>query len=145
MRLILDTNVLLSAQLSPRGAPAKLLAAWEHKRFTLVISNELLAEPREVLARPFFRERLRRSDAELFAVTLHDLALCYPKPPPSGIARDAKDSFLLALAAASEASFLVTGDKGLLALKRHSVTRIVTPAAMLEWLKTPDAPLTETP
>ncbi|MGA9056499.1 MAG: putative toxin-antitoxin system toxin component, PIN family [Terriglobia bacterium] len=144
MRLILDTNVLLSAQLLPRGAPAKLLAAWEQKRFTLVISDELLAELREVLERPFFRARLRRSDAELFAATLHDLALCYPKPPPSGAARDAKDSFLLALAA-SKAAFLVTGDKGLLALKRHGATRIVTPAAMLEWLKAPDAPVTETP
>jgi predicted nucleic acid-binding protein len=40
MRLILDTNVLLSALLSPRGAPAKLLAAWEQKRFTLVISPQ---------------------------------------------------------------------------------------------------------
>ncbi|MGB7592912.1 MAG: hypothetical protein WBO19_16880 [Terriglobia bacterium] len=54
-------------------------------------------------------------------------------------------TFLLALAAASEAAFLVTGDKGLLALKRHGATRIVTPAAMLEWLKAPDAPVTETP
>ena len=55
MRLILDTNVLLSAQLSPRGASVKWLAAWEQKRFTLVISDELLAELREVLQRPFFR------------------------------------------------------------------------------------------
>jgi hypothetical protein len=145
MRLILDTNVLLSAQLSPRGAPAKLLAAWEQKRFTLVISDELLAELREVLQRPFLRARLRESDAELFAATLQDLALCYPKPPLSGAARDAKESFLLALAAVSEAAFLVTGDKALLALKRHGVTRIVTPTAMLEWLKTPEAPVTETP
>ena len=87
---------------------------------------------------------MRESDAELFAATLHDLALCYPKPLPSGTARHGKDSFLLALAA-SEAAFLVTGDKGLLALKRHGATRIVTPAAMLEWLKTPEAPATETP
>jgi predicted nucleic acid-binding protein len=52
MRLILDTNVLLSAQLSHRGAPAKLLAAWEQNRFTLVISDELLADPPIVLPRP---------------------------------------------------------------------------------------------
>jgi hypothetical protein len=145
MRVILDTNVLLSALLSPRGAPAKLLAAWEKKRFTLVISDELLAEFREVLRRPLFRARLRESDAELFAASLHDLALCYTKPPPSGAARDARDSFLLALAAVSDAAFLVTGDKGLLALRRHGATRIVTPAAMLECLKTPDARVTETP
>jgi hypothetical protein len=135
MRLILDTNVLLSALLSPRGAPAKLLAAWERKLFTLVISEELLAELRAVLRRPLFRARLRESDAELFVASLHDLALCYPNPPPSGAAPDAKDSFLLALAAASKADFLVTGDKPLLALKRHGTTRIVTPAFMVEYLK----------
>jgi hypothetical protein len=144
MRLILDTNVLLSALLSPRGAPAKLLAAWERQLFTLVISDELLAELRAVLRRPFFQARLRESDVELFIANLHDLALNYRKPPLSGLARDAKDSFLLALAAASEAHFLVTGDKPLLALRRHGGTRIVTPAAMVEFLKGPDAPVAGT-
>jgi hypothetical protein len=135
MRVILDTNILLSALLSPRGHPAKLLSAWERRLFTLVISDELVAELRSVLRRPFFRARLRESDAELFVASLHDLALCFPNPPPSGKAPDAKDSFLLALAAASEADFLVTGDKPLLALKQHGPTRIVTPAFMVEYLK----------
>ena len=58
MRVILDTNVLLSALLSSRGAPAKLLAAWERKLFTLVISDELLAELRAVLRRPFFQAKV---------------------------------------------------------------------------------------
>ena len=135
MRVILDTNVLLSALLSPRGAPAGLFAAWKRKLFTLVISDELLAELRLVLQRPFFRARLLESDAELFAASLRDLAFCCSNPPPSAAAPDSKDSFLLALAAASEASFLVAGDKALLALKRHGATRIVTPAFMVEYLK----------
>jgi hypothetical protein len=135
MRVILDTNVLLSALLSPRGAPAGLFAAWKRKLFTLVISDELLAELRLVLQRPFFRARLLESDAELFAASLRDLAFCRSNPPPSAAAPDSKDSFLLALAAASEASFLVAGDKALLALKRHGATRIVTPAFMVEYLK----------
>ena len=45
-----------------------------------------------------------------------------------------KDSFLLALAEASQSEFLVTGDKELLSLKQHRSSRIVTPAAMLEIL-----------
>ena len=52
MRLILDTNILLSALLSPLGAPAKLLDARERKRFTLVACDELIAELREVAGRP---------------------------------------------------------------------------------------------
>ncbi len=67
MRLILDTNILLSALLSPRGAPAKLLAFWERKRFSLVACDALIAELREVAGRPFFRARLRASAAELLA------------------------------------------------------------------------------
>jgi len=138
MRLILDTNILLSALLSPRGDPAKLRAAWERKQFTLVVSNELLAELRSVLSRPFFRARVRQSDAELLLTGLHDLALLYPNPPPSSRAPDPKDSFLLALAAASEADFLVTGDKSPLALKQHGATRVVTPAFILAHLKLVD-------
>ena len=45
------------------------------------------------------------------------------------------DSYLLALAEASQAEFLVTGDKELLSLKHHKSTRIITPAAMIEALK----------
>lgn len=54
---------------------------------------------------------------------------------PSGpMAPDPKDSYLLALAEASEAEFLVAGDKELLSLKQHKSTRIITPAAMIEFL-----------
>ena len=45
-----------------------------------------------------------------------------------------KDSYLLAMAEASQARFLVSGDKELLRLKRHKSTRSITPAAMIELL-----------
>ena len=59
MRAILDTNILLSALLSPCGVPGKILEAWERKLFTLVACQELIAELREVAWRPFFRAKLR--------------------------------------------------------------------------------------
>ena len=51
------------------------------------------------------------------------------------VAPDPKDSYLLALAEASQAEFLVTGDRGLLSLEQHRSIRIITPAAMIEILK----------
>jgi predicted nucleic acid-binding protein len=51
------------------------------------------------------------------------------------VAPDPKDSYLLALAEASQAEFLLTSDKELLSLKQHKSTRIITPAAMIEILK----------
>ena len=53
----------------------------------------------------------------------------------SGSAPAPQDSYLFALAEASQAEFLVTGDKELLSLKPHKSTRIITPAAMIEILK----------
>lgn len=135
MRVILDTNILLSALLSPLGAPAQLLDAWERKRFTLVACEELIAELRDVAGRPFFRARLRASVAELLAAGLRDFSLFCRDLPSSPIAPDPKDSYLLALAEASQADFLVTGDKELLSLKQHRSTQIITPAAVIELLQ----------
>ena len=134
MRLILDTNILISALLSPLGASAELLDAWERKVFTLVACEALIAELRDVAGRPFFRARLRASAAELLAAGLRDFSFFCRDLPSGPIAPDPKDSHLLALAEASEAEFLVTGDKELLSLKQHKSTRIVTPAAMIELL-----------
>jgi hypothetical protein len=135
MRVILDTNILLSGILSPLGAPAKLLYAWERKIFTLVACDALIAEFRDVAGRPFFRARLRASVAELLAAGLRDFSFYCRDLPPGPIAPDPKDSYLLAMAEAGQADFLVTGDKELLSLRRHKSTRIITPAAMIEILR----------
>ena len=135
MRLILDANILLSALLSPLGPPAKLLDAWERKAFNLVACDELIAELRDVARRPYFRARLPASAAELLAAGIRDFSFFCRDLPSEPIAPDPKDSYLLALAEASQASFLVTGDKKLITLKRHKNTRIVTPASMIEILK----------
>jgi hypothetical protein len=135
MRVILDTNVLLSGLLIAEGTPAKLVEAWERNLFTLVACEDLIAEFREVVARPFFKARLRASAVELLAAGLRDSSLFFGDLPRGPRAPDPKDSFLLALAEASAADFLVTGDKELQALKQHKSTRIVSPAAMVRVLK----------
>jgi uncharacterized protein len=135
MRLVLDTNILLSALLSPLGAPAMLLDAWERKTFTLVACDRLIAELRDVASRPFFRARLRASVVELLAAGLRDFSFFCQGVQPGPIAPDPKDSYLLALAEASQSDFLVTGDKELLSLKDHKSTRIITAAGMIELLK----------
>jgi putative PIN family toxin of toxin-antitoxin system len=138
IRLILDTNILLSALLSPLGAPAKLLDAWERKAFTLVAGDALIAELRGVVIRPFFQARLRNSAVELLAAGLRDFSFFCNDLPSGTVAPDPKDSFLLAMAEASQADFLVTGDKELLSLKNHKSTRIIAPTAMVELLDDAD-------
>ncbi len=92
VRIILDTNILLSALLSPLGNPAKLLAAWERRMFTLVACDALIEELLGVAGRPFFKARLRASAAELLAAGLRDFSF-YCRDLPSGpVAPDPKDS-----------------------------------------------------
>jgi hypothetical protein len=139
MQVILDTNILLSALLSPLGAPGKLLEAWERKKYTLVACGALIGELRDVASRPFFRARLRAGAAELLAAGIRDFSLfCRDLPGGAGapdFPPDRKDSYLLALAEASQAEFLVTGDKQLLTLRHHKSTRVITAAAMIEALE----------
>ena len=135
MRVILDTNVLLSGLLIAHGAPAKLIDAWERKLFRLVASDELISEFREVAGRPFFKARLRASAAELLAAGVRDFSLFCEDLPSGPIAPDPKDSYLLALAEASAAEFLVTGDKRLPSLVHHKSTRIVSPSTMVSLLR----------
>ena len=54
MLAVVDTNVWVSAFLSPGGTPAKLLIEWKRRRLVLVVSQEIEAEYREVLHRPQF-------------------------------------------------------------------------------------------
>jgi uncharacterized protein len=126
MRAILDANILLSALLSPLGHPAKILEAWERKLFTLVACEDLIAELRDVAGRPFFRARLRAGVAEVLAISIQDLSEFVDDLPSGPAAPDPKDSYLLALAEAGQAEFLVTGDKELLALGSHKTTKIVS-------------------
>jgi len=135
MRVMLDTNILLSALRSPLGPPAALLEAWERKGFTLVACEALIEEFRQVPARPFFRVRLHAGAAELLAAGVRDFSFFCRDQVSGPVASDPKDSYLLALAEASRAEFLVTGDKQLLSLKQHKSTRIITPVAMTEVLK----------
>jgi predicted nucleic acid-binding protein len=121
--------------LSPRGAAAKLIDAWERKKFTLVACDALIAEFRDVAGRPFFRARLRASAAELLAADLRDLSFYCQNLPSGPIAPDPKDSYLLVLAEAPDAEFLDAGDHELPSLKQHTSTRIASPAAMIENLK----------
>ena len=132
MRLILDTNILVSALLSPLGRASQAsrrLGAEDFHARSLGCTHSGIPGCRRP---PFFRARLRTSAAELLAAGLRDFSF-YLRDLPSGpIAPDPKDSYLLAMAEASQAEFLVTGDKELLSLKHHKSTRIVTPAAMIE-------------
>jgi uncharacterized protein len=135
MRLVLDTNVLVSALLSSSSPPAQLFTLWRGRAFDLITSAEQIDEIRRVTRYSKIRARLSPALAGQLVSQLRELAIIFETLPNVARSPDPDDNHLLALAEAGTAQFLVTGDKRLLSLKRHQSTRIITPADMSELLK----------
>ena len=131
MRVILDTNVLLGALISPHGPPDTIYRAWRASRFELVTSTDQLDELRRVSRYPKLKTILPAHRVGTMVNNMHRAIVLAQLPPlPDGIdADDPDDAFLLAMALGGEADYLVTGDRraGLLQRGRLGRTRIVTP------------------
>lgn len=132
MRVILDTNVLLGALISPHGPPDAIYRAWRAARFELVTSVVQLDELRRVSRYPKLKTILPAHRIGTMVNNMQRaIVLAQPPPLPDGIeANDPNDAFLLAMALGGEADYLVTGDRRAGLLQRGSIgrTRIVTPA-----------------
>ena len=127
MRVILDTNILVAALISPSGPPAAILQAFLDERLALVTCKPQLEEFRRVTRDPKLCKRVKPAEAGTLVNELRALALIPKRLPKIERSSDPQDDFLLALAEAAGADYLVTGDKsGLLALRKHGRTRIVT-------------------
>src|SRR5437588_4576443 len=112
-RIVIDTNVLISAVLSPLGNPFACLR-WVLDNATLIVSRELLEELETRLARPKFNKYVDDSRRRAF---LTDLGLSAVQVELSGlvrVCRDPDDDKLLEIAVVGRADCLVTGDQDLL-------------------------------
>jgi uncharacterized protein len=133
VRAVLDPNVIISALLSPRGAPARVLNAWQRGLFELVVSTALLAELRRALSYPKLRKRVdERSTVELIDWLTRAATLVEDPTEAPAHSADPGDDYLLALAAGARA-MLVSGDKHLLALRQ--ALPILPPAGFLALLE----------
>ena len=127
MRLVVDTNILISALLAGTSLPAHLVMLWREGRFDLLTSAEQLDELMRVTRYPKIRERLAPALAGRLINEIRDLAVLLTELPVVTASPDPHDNYLLATAASGSADFLVTGDKrDLLALKLFEGSKIIT-------------------
>lgn len=127
MRVVLDTNILCSALLTPGGLTDRLYRAWREGRFELLTSEEQLEEFRRVTRYPRLRPFVEPAAAGAMHNELRRLAVLLVKLPVVDASGDPADNFLLAMAQAGEADVLVTGDKhDLLSLRSFQRTKIIT-------------------
>jgi putative PIN family toxin of toxin-antitoxin system len=130
MRVVLDTNILVSALLIQAGHPGAIYRSWQAGHFTLLTCAEQLYELKATLRKPAIAVRIRPHKAGRLVNQLRELAEVIVTLPTVERSPDPSDDFLLALSEAGKANYLVTGDKsGLLSLARHKGTRIVSASA----------------
>lgn len=133
MRVILDTNILVSALIAPAGKPAAIVDAWLDGKFTLLISHAQADELRATLSKPKVAALIKPHRAGRLVNQIRKLAEDVGALPPVERSSDPDDDFLLATCEAGQADYLVTGDKGgLLALGKHKATGIVSASDFME-------------
>ena len=135
MKVVLDTNVLLSGLMAPEGAPGRILAAWFEAHFEVVMSLEQLAEIGRALGYPKIHRKLKWDEQriEQFIRQLYIRAEVVDlRSTPVEVPRDPQDSPILAALIASGADALVSGDRDLLELRGKYA--IQTPAEFVRRL-----------
>ena len=132
--IVLDTNVCVAALLKSASCRA-VLTLWRHGRLTVAMSEPLLRELRDVLARPKFHVRITEADrreflafAEATSLRVQPMGLRHP------ICRDRSDDKLFACAFAAGASGIVSGDADVLSAGPIGGLRLFSPASFLAWL-----------
>ena len=139
MRVVLDTNVVVSAMLLPGSIPRRAL----DKRLdegSILISIPVLLEIAEVLTREKFERYVTESERLRFLVALLNETELVEITEQIDVCRDPKDNKFLELAICGEADFIITGDDDLLDLDPFRGVRIITPRDFLEVSTQPPPP-----
>lgn len=130
MRVVLDTNVLVSALLFT-GISSELVALWKRNAITVVLSRGILEEYLRVLSYPKFQ----LSEAEIKGLIEEELLpyveVVNPRRRLRVVERDPSDNKFLECALAGKAPVIISGDKDLLSIGRYRKIRIRTPAQFL--------------
>ena len=130
MRVVLDTNVLVSGLAYPGSLPGRILSAWRQGGLDVVLSRHILDEMVRVLPR---LRRISLTPSEIRDLADSFLFLAEIVEPSTELdegLRDKSDQQVLGTLRAAEADYLITGDKDLLALGERYP--IVTPAGFWE-------------
>ncbi|RLG42902.1 MAG: putative toxin-antitoxin system toxin component, PIN family [Thermoproteota archaeon] len=138
LKVVLDTNVIVSATLIKNSLPDKILRAWQKGKFQLIVSPEIIEEIRRVLFSEKIKNRgwMTEKEIEEFLFLLERAALLSPGQFTLKVIKEdpGDDKFIIA-AIEQKADYIVSGDKHLLNLKSYQEIKIVSPREFWEILQ----------
>ena len=136
MRIVLDTNVLVSAFISKLGHSARILdLASMFEEVELVLSEPILDEFEDVLSRDEVKERFGYSnrEIELLAQSVREISTIVEARPGFKIVKeDPKDDVVLNTAYEGKADYIVSGDHHLQNLKSFKGIKVMNPKQMMK-------------
>ena len=134
MRVVLDTNTLVSALLFP-GTASRLVPLWQSRRIILLLSKPVLEEYLRVLAYPKFRLTPEEIKGLIQEVLLPFVRTIRPQRRLRFVKRDPDDDKFLECAVAGRVRYLVTGDRDLLELRSYRGVSIISAGKFLQELQ----------
>ena len=129
MKVVFDTNILVSALVFPGGRGEIALQRIVEERDQLVVSQPIIDELLGILSRKFSRDA---EELAHVAVLLSELGVLVKPRQRLRVVADEPDNRILECAVAGHADAIVTGDKALLDLDEHDGIRIISLRAYLE-------------
>lgn len=124
MKVIIDTNILVSAAITGKNPEAVILFIVTDPNYEWIVSTEILVEYKEVLSRS--RLRLTQEQKERWFNILDAVTTLIDVNIEIDFPRDYKDTKFLACAVASEADFLMTGDRDFIEAQALVNTTIIS-------------------
>jgi putative PIN family toxin of toxin-antitoxin system len=131
LKLVVDTNVVISALLKPESNPALIMSLILRGDCRLCVTEKIFSEYEEVSGRGKFK-KLDQASLREFLSTLRSKALwVVPKVTIDGMTKDPEDNAFLECALESKADFLITGNIHHFPAEKFRRTSIVTPAEFI--------------
>lgn len=134
IRVVLDTNVIISALLKEGGAPALILSLVLDGHIRLCLTEEIFAEYAGVLSRERFQSLDQASVKKALLSIKRKSLWVSPSTRINIIKIDPEDNKFLECALEAKAHYLVTGNKKHFTMAHYDKTRIMSPGDFLYWV-----------
>lgn len=129
LRVVLDTNVLISGSMFP-GNPYKILDSWRNEKIKVISSPKIIDEMADVLEKKFHRPKDEIN--EFRNEIVENAIMVDPEIKLNVIKNDPDDNIILEAAVEGEADYITSGDNHLKKLKEFMGISIVSPSKMVE-------------
>ena len=132
LKVVIDTNVFISAFYLPESRPGEVVYLARRRKILNCTSPQILKEITRILQKKLMWDQARAQNAVSQIANFSEVAL--PGESLTVIVDDT-DNRLLECAVASQAEYIISGDKHLLDLRAYQGTTIITPGVFLDLVK----------